>query len=163
MTTVGANFVSTNYLANSLVGPVMQAQSQLTSAMTEESTGQYANLGLQLGDQSGYELSLKEQVGQLQTLTTGNSVVSTNLSTAQNALSAIQKSAQTTLEQSRSLDACRRFRPLAPEHGPIGAAVADQRGQHDVGRSICVWRNQFRRRADGGLLFDPDVGRQDRG
>ena len=39
MTTVGANFVSTPYLANSLVGPVMQAQSQLTTAMTEESTG----------------------------------------------------------------------------------------------------------------------------
>jgi flagellar hook-associated protein 3 FlgL len=97
MTSVGANLVSTNYLANSLVGPVMQAQSQLTSAMTEESTGEYANLGLQLGDQSGYELSLKEQVGQLQTLTTGNSVVSTNLSTAQNALSAIQTTAQTTL------------------------------------------------------------------
>ena len=36
MTTVGANFVSTHYLANSLVAPVMQAQSQLTSAMTEE-------------------------------------------------------------------------------------------------------------------------------
>jgi flagellar hook-associated protein 3 FlgL len=98
MIAVGANFVSTNYLANSLVGPVMQAQSQLTNAMTEESTGQYANLGLQLGDQSGYELSLKEQVGQLQTLTTGNSVVSTGLSTAQSALSAIQKSAQTTLD-----------------------------------------------------------------
>jgi flagellar hook-associated protein 3 FlgL len=97
MTTVGANFVSTNFLANSLVRPVMQAQSQLTSAMIEESTGQYADLGLQLGDQSGYELSLKEQVGQLQALTTGNSVVSTNLSTAQNALSAIQKNAQTTL------------------------------------------------------------------
>lgn len=98
MTTVGPNFVSTNYLANSLVGPVMQAQSQLTNAMTEESTGQYANLGLQLGDQSGYELSLKEQVGQLKTLTTGNSVVSTSLSTAQSALAAIQKSAQTTLD-----------------------------------------------------------------
>jgi flagellar hook-associated protein 3 FlgL len=97
MTTVGANFVSTNYLANSLVAPVMQAQSQLTSAMTEESTGQYADLGLQLGDQSGYELSLKEQVGQLQTLTTGNSVVSTSLSTAQSALTAIQTTAQTTL------------------------------------------------------------------
>jgi flagellar hook-associated protein 3 FlgL len=97
MTTVGANFVSTNFLANSLVGPVMQAQSQLTNAMTEMSTGEYADLGLQLGDQSGYELSLKEQVGQLQTLTTGNSVVSTRLSTAQNALSAIRKNAQTTL------------------------------------------------------------------
>jgi flagellar hook-associated protein 3 FlgL len=97
MTTVGANFVSTQYLANSLVAPVMQAQSQLTSAMTEESTGQYADLGLQLGDQSGYELSLKEQVGQLQTLTTGNGIVSTSLSTAQSALQAIQSSAQTTL------------------------------------------------------------------
>ncbi len=98
MTTVGANFVSTNYLANSLVRPVMQAQSQLASATTEELTGQYANLGLQLGDQSGYELSLKERVGQLQTLTTGNSVVATSLSTAQSALSAIQSNAQTTLD-----------------------------------------------------------------
>ena len=97
MTTVGANFVSTSYLANSLVGPVMQAQSQLTNAMTEMSTGEYADLGLQLGDQSGYELSLKEQVGQLQTLTTGNSAVSTSLSTAQSALTAIQSNAKTTL------------------------------------------------------------------
>jgi flagellar hook-associated protein 3 FlgL len=97
MTSVGANFVSTQYLANSLVAPVMQAQSQLAGVMTEESTGQYANLGLQLGDQSGYELSLKEQVGQLQALTDGNSLVSTSLSTAQSALQAIQSSAQTTL------------------------------------------------------------------
>ena len=62
MMTMSANFVSTQYLANSLVAPVMQAQSSLTKAMTELSTGQYADLGLQLGDQSGYELSLKEQV-----------------------------------------------------------------------------------------------------
>ena len=97
MTTVSANFVSTHFLANSLVGPVMQAQSSLTTAMTEMSTGEYADLGLQLGDQSGYELSLKEQAGLLQTLTSGNSLVATSLSTAQNALSAIQSSAQTTL------------------------------------------------------------------
>ena len=81
MTTMGANFVSTHYLANSLVAPVMQAESQLTTAMTELSTGQYADLGLQLGDQSGRELSLKEQVGLLQTLTSGNSLVSSSLST----------------------------------------------------------------------------------
>ena len=97
MTTMGANFVSTQFLANSLVAPVMQAQSSLTTAMTEESTGQYADLGLQLGDQSGYELSLKEQVGQLQTLTSGNSLVSTSLSTAQAALTSISSSAQSTL------------------------------------------------------------------
>jgi flagellar hook-associated protein 3 FlgL len=97
MTTMGANFVSSPALATSLVLPVMQAQSSLTTAMIEESTGQYADLGLQLGDQSGYELALKEQVGLLQTLTSNNSVVSTSLATAQTALSAISASAQTTL------------------------------------------------------------------
>jgi flagellar hook-associated protein 3 FlgL len=97
MIMMAANFVSSQFLANSLVAPVMQAQSALTTAMTEESTGQYADLGLQLGDQSGYELSLKEQVQQIQTLTSNNSIVSTSLSTAQSALSAIGLSAQTTL------------------------------------------------------------------
>jgi len=97
MTSMSANFVSSQALAASLVLPVMQAQSSLTTAMTEESTGRYANLGLELGEQSGYELSLKEQVGLLQTLTSNNSLVSTSLSTAQSALSAISSSAQTTL------------------------------------------------------------------
>jgi hypothetical protein len=53
MTSMSANFVSSQTLAMSLVQPVMQAQSLLTTAMTEESTGQYADLGLQLGEQSG--------------------------------------------------------------------------------------------------------------
>lgn len=95
--TMSPTFISSQYLENSLVLPVTQAQAALTTAMTEESTGQYADLGLQLGDQSGYELSLKEQVQQLQTLTSGNSLVSMNLSTAQNALSAMSSSAQSTL------------------------------------------------------------------
>jgi flagellar hook-associated protein 3 FlgL len=98
MTTMSANFVSSQTLTNSLILPITQAQSQLTTAMTEESTGQYANIGLELGDQSGYELSLKEQVGLLQTLTTGNSAVSTSLSTTQDALQSISSSAQTTLD-----------------------------------------------------------------
>jgi flagellar hook-associated protein 3 FlgL len=95
--TMSANFVSSQYLANSLVLPVTQAQSALTTAMTEESTGQYADLGLQLGDQSGYELSLKERVALLQSLTAGNGLVSTNLATAQSALTGISKTAQTTI------------------------------------------------------------------
>ncbi len=133
MTTMSANFVSSQALANSLVLPVIQAQSSLTTAMTEESTGQYADLGLQLGEQSGYELSLKEQVGLLQTLTSNNSIVSTNLSTAQSALSAISSGAQNDPERPHDLDARRQFRRFAPEHGPVGAAVADRIGQHDVG------------------------------
>jgi flagellar hook-associated protein 3 FlgL len=96
--TMSPNFVSTQYLANNLVLPVQQAQAQLATATTEESTGQYADIGLQLGDQSGYELSLKEQVQQLQALTAGNSVVATNLSTAQDALTSISTSAQTTAQ-----------------------------------------------------------------
>ena len=95
--TMSPNFVSNQYLGSSLLLPVTQAQAQLTTAMTEESTGQYADLGLQLGDQSGYELSLKEEVQQLQALTAGNSLVSTSLSTAQNALTSIGSSAQTTI------------------------------------------------------------------
>ncbi len=93
------SFVSTQYLANSLVLPVQQAQAQLATATTEESTGQYADLGLQLGDQSGYELSLKEQVQQLQALTAGNIVIATNLSTAQDALTSISTSAGTTVKE----------------------------------------------------------------
>ena len=50
MTSMAANFVSSHFLANSLLLPVMQAQSSLATAMTEESTGQYANLGLELGE-----------------------------------------------------------------------------------------------------------------
>ena len=95
--TISPDTISTQYLMNSLVLPATQAQTALTTAMTEETTGQYADLGLQLGDQSGYELSLKEQVQQLQALTAGNGLVSTNLSTAQDALTAISSTAQSTL------------------------------------------------------------------
>ena len=144
--------------------PVMQAQSSLATAMTEESTGQYADLGLQLGDQSGYELSLKEQVGLLQTLTAGNSLVSTSLSTAQSALSVDQLERPDDLERPDGLDAGRRIPARRLQNdGPVGAAVAHRLGQRDVGRPVCVRRDQFRRRADGGLLFDPRLGRQDRG
>ena len=84
----------------------------------KKSTGQYADLGLQLGDQSGYELSLKEQVEQLQALTAGNSVVSTNLSTAQSRAVLDSTSAQTTINGSDVLDAERQFRRAAADYRP---------------------------------------------
>ena len=96
--TMSANFVSTPSLAMSLVLPVQQAQASLATATTEESTGQYADLGLQLGDQSGYELSLKEQVGLLQALTSANGLVATNMATADAALTAIGSNADTTMQ-----------------------------------------------------------------
>jgi flagellar hook-associated protein 3 FlgL len=92
------NNVSSSYLAGALLPAVRQAQSQLSTLETESTTGQYADLGLQLGGQSGYELSLRTQDDLLQTLTSANGIVATNMSTAQSALSSILSSAQTSAQ-----------------------------------------------------------------
>src|SRR6185437_5277053 len=90
--------VSSAYLSTALLPAVRQAQLQLSTLETESATGQYADLGLQLGAQSGYELSLRAQDDLLQTLTTANGVVSTNLSTAQTALSSMLSAAKTAAQ-----------------------------------------------------------------
>ncbi len=87
-------FVSTSYLGTALLPSIGQTQSALTKLEVESSTGQYADLGLQLGEQSGYELSLKNQNDLLQTLTSGNGLVTTNLTTSQDALNSILTDAQ---------------------------------------------------------------------
>lgn len=85
--------VSSNYLATAMLPSVRQAQSTLATLQTEAATGQYADLGVQLGSQSGYELSLRTQDDLLATMTTANGLTSTNLTTAQSALGAILKGA----------------------------------------------------------------------
>jgi flagellar hook-associated protein 3 FlgL len=90
--------ISTQYLGTAMLPAVTQAQSQLTTLEVESTTGQYADLGLQLGSQSGYELSLKNQYDQMQSLTTDNAIATTNLSASQAALDSIRSGAQTTLE-----------------------------------------------------------------
>lgn len=92
------NNVSSSYLSTAILPAVRQAQSQLATLTVEAATGQYADLGLQLGGQSGYELSLRSQDDLLQALTNANGIVSTNLSTAQTALSSILSSAQTAAQ-----------------------------------------------------------------
>ncbi len=91
---MSAAFVSTSYLGTAMLPTVAKVQSSLTNLEVESSTGQYADLGLQLGGQSGYELSLKNENDLLQTLTSGNTIVTTNLTTAQDALNSILSSAQ---------------------------------------------------------------------
>lgn len=90
--------VSTSYLGTAMLPGVQQAQAQLTQLETEVSTGQYADLGLQLGDQSGYELSLRNQDDLLTTLTASNALASASLSTASNAIDSVRTTAQTTLQ-----------------------------------------------------------------
>ena len=89
--------ISTQYLGTAMLPAVTQAQSQLTTLEVESSTGQYADLGLQLGSQSGYELSLKNEYDQMQTLTTDNAIATTNLSAAQAALDSIRSGGQSAL------------------------------------------------------------------
>jgi len=91
-------YVSTAYLGTALIPAVSQAQTQLSQLEIESSTGEYADLGLQLGDQSGYELSLRNQNNLLQALTTSNSLATTNLAATQSALTALATQAQTSAQ-----------------------------------------------------------------
>jgi flagellar hook-associated protein 3 FlgL len=97
--------VSTLSLGAAMLSGVTRAQNQLTQLTTEASSGQYADLGLQLGDQSGYELSLRNQTNLLQSLTTANSLTVTNLKTAQAALDSIRTTAESAVSTLTSLTA----------------------------------------------------------
>ena len=90
--------VSSHYLSSVLNLPMSQAKSALAAAEVEASSGQYADLGLQLGEKSGYELSLRNDIARLQTLTDANSVAATNLASSQSALTAIAKDSQSALQ-----------------------------------------------------------------
>lgn len=94
---MSAILISTPYLGSAMLPGIAQADQQLTKLQTEVTTGQYANLGLQLGDQSGYELSLRNADDLLQTLSGGNALVGARLSASSDTLSAIEKTAQSTL------------------------------------------------------------------
>ena len=87
--------VSSNYLTSAMLPSMLQTQATLATDGVEMSTGQVENVGLTLGDQSGYELSLRNENDQMQALTTSNSIVTGNLTTAQDTLNSILTSAQT--------------------------------------------------------------------
>jgi flagellar hook-associated protein 3 FlgL len=89
--------VSTQYLWSSMQLSVARLQSQLATAQSESTTGQYADLGLQLGVQSGEEISLQNQNGALQTLTSNNALVTARMSTTTAALDSLRTGAQNAL------------------------------------------------------------------
>ncbi len=97
--------VSTYSLGAAMLSSMARAQNQLTQLTAEASSGEYADLGLQLGDQSGYELSLRNQTNLLQSLTTANNLTVTNLKTAQAALDSIRTTAESAVSTLTSLTA----------------------------------------------------------
>jgi flagellar hook-associated protein 3 FlgL len=102
---MATSMVSTFSLGTAMLSGIAQAQNQLAQLTVESSSGQYADLGLQLGDQSGYELSLRNQTDLLQSLTTANKLTVTNLKTAQAALDSIRTTAESTVSTLTSVTA----------------------------------------------------------
>jgi flagellar hook-associated protein 3 FlgL len=97
--------VSTYSIGTAALASLARTQNQLTQLTAESSSGQYADLGLQLGDQSGYELSLRNQTNLLQTLTTANNLTVTNLKTTQTALDSMRTAATSAVNTLTSLAA----------------------------------------------------------
>ena len=100
-----SSIVSTYSLGAASLSAMAQTQSQVSVLTVESSSGEYADLGVQLGEQSGYELSLRSQVDQMQTLTTANNLTVTNLTTAQDAINSMTSTAQSAVETLTSLSA----------------------------------------------------------
>lgn len=91
------SYISTQSLSSAMRQSILQMQSQLASAENELSTGNYADIGQTLGAQAGENISLQNKISYLQTLTNTNNIVSTRLSTTQNALASLQANAQSLL------------------------------------------------------------------
>ena len=91
------SYISTFSVSSALRQSVLKMQSELANANQEVSTGNYADIGLSLGAETGESVSLQSQGALLQTITSTNSVVSTRLSTTQTILSSLQTSAQNLL------------------------------------------------------------------
>jgi flagellar hook-associated protein 3 FlgL len=139
---MAASMVSTYSLGSAMLSSMARAQNQLTQLTAESSSGQYADLGLQLGDQSGYELSLRNQTNLLQSLTTANNLTVTNLKTAQAALDAIRTTAESTVKTLTSTTA-----------GSSGAATTLQSTGTDALQSLISATNTT---SNGQYVFAGD-------
>lgn len=86
--------ISTAYLYSCLSRPAASLQAQLAQAGAEASTGSYADLGLHLGVQTGFETALRNRVRELDAFTSANSLVSTRLDSTQSTLDDVRTAAQ---------------------------------------------------------------------
>ncbi len=92
-----SSFISSYAICTALRQSILSVQTNLAQAQQEVSTGDYADVGLALGSQSGQDIDLRDQESLLQTYTTTNNLAATNLSGIQNVLTNLQTSAQSML------------------------------------------------------------------
>src|SRR6516225_6798626 len=92
-----ASYISTRNLTGAMRQSILGMQTQLAQAEQEQSTGRLADVGATLGSETRQTVSPRAQQAQLQAITDSNNVVSTRLSSTVQALSGIQQTAQTFL------------------------------------------------------------------
>ena len=90
--------VSTLVMSNLLKDTIHRTQRDLTESQVEYSTGRHADVGLALGAVTGRDLTMRAQLTELQSLTSGNELAGTRLELAQSTLSAIRDAADTFLQ-----------------------------------------------------------------
>ena len=90
-------YISSTSLMSSMRQTIMSAQSNLSTAQTELSSGTYADLGLSLGEGSGQVLSLAQEKNRLSAYTAGNAAAATRLTATDTAMTSLQTTASSFL------------------------------------------------------------------
>ncbi|MCY6382378.1 flagellar hook-associated family protein [Hoeflea prorocentri] len=90
-------FVSTLAIQNAMRLTMQRAQSEIMDAHKEAVTQRHADIGLELGAQSSRHISLTRDVERMNTIISGNALVTNRLSASQNALTQMVEGAQTSL------------------------------------------------------------------
>jgi flagellar hook-associated protein 3 FlgL len=91
--------VSSSTVSSILQNTVNRLQTQLTTTSSESSTGLVADIGLTLGESSGQDIALHQQMADINAISASNQLVTAQLSTASDALTTLQSSTQSMLSQ----------------------------------------------------------------
>jgi flagellar hook-associated protein 3 FlgL len=92
------SYISTQSLSSLLRQSTLRMQSELASGETELATGNYADIGLELGGRTGETVSLQAEASLLQTITSTNQTAALRLDTTESVLSNVQSAAQDLLD-----------------------------------------------------------------
>jgi flagellar hook-associated protein 3 FlgL len=93
-----SSFVSTASISNAMRYSLLRAQTQLTQAQKEVSTGVVADVGLALGARTGQSLSFSRDLDRLKAIVDTNGLAASRLSSTQDALGQISTAAQNFLK-----------------------------------------------------------------
>src|SRR3954454_2635720 len=103
-----STFVSTASVSEALRYSILRSQADLAKSQKEVSTGRVADVGLALGARTGQSVSFARDLDRLQGMVDTNALASSRLSSTQNLIGDVTKTAQSflaTLTNSLSGDA----------------------------------------------------------